>query len=652
MAENNPGVINALKESQKEGARVIKDELKDQFKPFTDQLTAPLQAMKAGIEALPGVGVTKKLFSAVSTPLKNAFAMDSKSNIEDQKKENEERREGEANKTLMEDIRDGILGIQDGLVKGLAGLKDKGLGALGILAGLVAAPFATLVAFFGQLKKEVAVLTRGFKALKDGKVFGFFARIADGLIDFFKMLNPFGRGAPGAQTPFGRVLKMVSDGYKKVLGPVFKIFDSVSDFGNSIKGSAGFKRLGFFGKRVTSIMKTFSEFVTGILTKFGSFARGAKGVISALPGFKPVIDFAKTIGKTLGRIFLPVTIIMTLFDTVKGAIAGYEDDGWLGALEGGLTGLINSIIGLPLDLLKSAFAWMLGLFGFDEASEAVKSFSFQTLISDGIGAVFDFGKKAFAWFGTLFTDPVTALKELWTGLVGEGGFLDLITTPFNLAVNWLLGLFGWSDPETEFNLLSSVTSAFSSAVAWVKDLFSWPEDGDVGTAVSKFIDIVLAPYNLAVNWLMGLFGWSSPDGEPFSIGKLVTDAVSAIFEWFTGLLDFDFGEIVRSIPGAGKVLDLLGFGEKTQDEQIAEKVAEIQKLQEDVAKDSWYETESGRQQDIKDLAKAMEELELLKTQGGGGNVTNNFNNIDNRTSSQNVSIQNQQLQDANSVANS
>ena len=49
MAEN-PGVINALKESQKEGARVIKDELKDQFKPFTDQLLAPLNNIKAGIE--------------------------------------------------------------------------------------------------------------------------------------------------------------------------------------------------------------------------------------------------------------------------------------------------------------------------------------------------------------------------------------------------------------------------------------------------------------------------------------------------------------------------------------------------------------------------------------------------------------------------
>ena len=35
-------------------------------------------------------------------------------------------------KKNMEDIRDGILGIQTGLLEGLAGLKDKGLLGLGV----------------------------------------------------------------------------------------------------------------------------------------------------------------------------------------------------------------------------------------------------------------------------------------------------------------------------------------------------------------------------------------------------------------------------------------------------------------------------------------------------------------------------------------
>ena len=186
MAENNQGVINALKESNKAGAAVIKDELKDQFKPFTDQLLAPLNAMKAGISSLPGVGVTKKLFSAVSAPLKNAFVADSKENVENAKKENEKDRKDTLLENLFMDIRDGIYGISENLLAGLAGLKDKGLGALGILAGLVAAPFALLTSFFTQLGKELAVLKKAgsfifvkpVKAIADfftnlGKIFKF-----------------------------------------------------------------------------------------------------------------------------------------------------------------------------------------------------------------------------------------------------------------------------------------------------------------------------------------------------------------------------------------------------------------------------------------------------------------------------------------------
>ena len=293
---------------------------------------------------------------------------------------------------------------------------------------------------------------------------------------------------------------------------------------------------------------------------------------------------------------------------------------------------------------------MLGVFGFDNASAALDSFSFSDLISDAIGGIFDFGKKAFEWFGQLFTDPVGALQNLWTGLVGEGGFLDLITTPFNMAVNWLLGLFGWSDPETEFNLLSSVTGAFSSAVAWVKDLFSWPEDGDVGTAVTKFIDIILAPYNLAVNWLMGLFGWSEPDGEPFSIGKLIMDAVDSIISWFKGLLDIDVGAIVDSIPGASTVLKALGIMDESPEEKRKNIEAAIKEAQDRISRSEGGENVyfgregKGREEDAAEIAEMQKELELLKAQGGG-TVVQNIQTNDNSTNSSQSTVTTQPLKD-------
>ena len=68
MAENQ-GIINAIKESNKNAAIVIKDELKDQLAPFTAQIVAPLNQMKAGINALPGV-VYLKNYSPLHLHLK------------------------------------------------------------------------------------------------------------------------------------------------------------------------------------------------------------------------------------------------------------------------------------------------------------------------------------------------------------------------------------------------------------------------------------------------------------------------------------------------------------------------------------------------------------------------------------------------------
>ena len=63
MAEQQ--TINAFKQASIDSAKVIKDEFKDQLKPLSDQLLAPLNNIKAGISALPGVGLTKKLFRLI-----------------------------------------------------------------------------------------------------------------------------------------------------------------------------------------------------------------------------------------------------------------------------------------------------------------------------------------------------------------------------------------------------------------------------------------------------------------------------------------------------------------------------------------------------------------------------------------------------------
>ena len=642
MAEN-PGVINALKESQKEGARVIKDELKDQFKPFTDQLLAPLNNIKAGISALPGVGVTKKLFTAVSTPLKNAFAADSKANIDEQKAKNEEDRQTEKETVLFEDIRDGIFAMKDGLLGMLKTAVDNPIA--GILAGIGIGAITLIGSFFTQLAREVKFLDRLLK--------GGLSKAFSPIKTFFSSL-----GGKFKATKLGKSIDTFIDTVKNL----FKIGD-LKGFQKLALFEDLQKTFGSATRPILKIVDGLKSFGTSTKNVFSSIKTGLASMKGFMTGFKPIISFAKTVGTVLGKIFFPITIIMSIIDTVTGFNEGLDEGGLIGGIEGGLAGLINSIIGMPLDLLKSAVAFMLGMFGFDNAAGALKSFSFQDLIKQGIGAVFDFGKALFNWFGQLFTDPVGALQTLWDAYTGAvNGFLGLITMPFDLAVNWLLGLFGWSDPETEFSLLGAVNNAFNMAVKWVMDLFSFGEEGATAAGITtKLIDILLAPYNLAVNFLMGLFGFSPDDfgqeGESFSIGKLVMDAIKGIYEWFKGLLDIDVGAIVESIPGASTVLKALGIMEESDAEKQANIESAIKEAQDRISRSEGGENVyfgregKGREEDAEEIAELQKQLEALKTQGSGGTVINNFNN-DNRQSTNSVTLSNQQLQDANGIANS
>ena len=598
MAENNQGVINALKESQKEGAKVIADELKEGLSPITDTLLQPLKNISAGINSLPGVGMTKKLFSAVSTPLKDAFAADSKSNIEEQKAENEARREGEQNQTLMEDIRDGILGIQDGLIKGLSGLKDKGLMGLGILAGLIAAPFAALVAFFTQLGAEVKMLD---KFMKGGlsKLFSPIIKFFDGVVDIFK-------GGPKDLKVFGKATDAITD----FISGVKKIFKPITDGVGKILG---------FVKTSTAVMD----------------------------GFAPVIKFAQGIGKVLGKIFLPITILMTLIDTVKGFMDGFKEDGLIGGIEGGITGLVNSIIGMPLDLLKKAVGFILGLFGFDNAKAALDSFSFQDLIKNLIGSIFDGLKGTFKFLTDLFDFSDTSPFAIF------GKLVDIVFAPLNLAINFVKGIFGFGDPEEPFSFFGFITGLATKAINWVKGIFSFGDDVDGG---ESFLDIVMKPFKKAKAFFMDIFGFSDKSQEEiaasFNIIKIIGDAIDDIFNWFKGLLDIDINKIVDSIPGASTVLKALGIMEKSEEEKLAEKQQKIKDLQAQIETGSLMTVGFSDKDEREELAQLQKELNEMKAKQTGTTVINNYDNRDQSTSSSSATVTSTAMVDGAAVTGS
>lgn len=183
-----------------------------------------------------------------------------------------------------------------------------------------------------------------------------------------------------------------------VIGPAWKkIFDSIK---------AVFSPDGFIGGFIQTIRKTVLNMMflgedgkpiakvfkgmqgaqgAGPIAKFFRFLRNMYISFETLVGspiFKAVGSVIDTLGPILKRIFLPIGLIFTAYDTVKGAIEGYGEEGFVGALTGAVSGLFASIVGAPLNLIKSITAWVLEKLGFDETSESIAGLDFEQMIKD------------------------------------------------------------------------------------------------------------------------------------------------------------------------------------------------------------------------------------------------------------------------------
>jgi hypothetical protein len=146
----------------------------------------------------------------------------------------------------------------------------------------------------------------------------------------------------------------------------------------------------------------------------------------------------------------------------------------------GLTTLLGTIAagyGTFLDFitapLKKGIAWVLRLFGWDEAAEKTETFSFK----DTIMGVFN---KAVTWIKSLFSDPVAALTTALATIAG--GYLtigDFVIAPLKMAIAWVLRLFGWDEAAeaTEtFSFSGTIMGVFESAKKWIMSLFSWSQE--------------------------------------------------------------------------------------------------------------------------------------------------------------------------------
>ena len=351
--------------------------------------------------------------------------------------------------------------MQDDILEALKGIKPKAeakaeakgdfswLGLAGsLIAGLVAGGVSFITEYVASFAKLWSVL--GDKALGmiskvlkwvDTKTGGLVTKVAE---VFTKVGEFFGNIWAKTAESFKAVKTFISEGFAKSLsfiGDFFKsgIGEQIAKFFTSMKdGIKNVFRFEELGKDIANLwtdIKGIFGMMFGPDSFIGKiFSGGGGGMIddvlkslkSVFTFFDPLISFFKNFGAILGKLAVPLQVIMSIFDTVSGALDGWNNtqggfmDKLFGAISGGLTGLLNGLIGGLLDLLKDGMSWILNLLGFENASKFLDSFSFEKLIEEGVGGFFNFVKGMIDWVVGVFNSGIDLAKSIGQKVLAIG----------------------------------------------------------------------------------------------------------------------------------------------------------------------------------------------------------------------------------------
>ena len=267
--------------------------------------------------------------------------------------------------------------------------------------------------------------------------------------------------------------------------------------------------------------------LTSIFSNIGAYLRSFGSMVARVAGI-------------VGKLFAPIAIVITLFDTIKGAIKGFIDDGIIGGLKGAVTGFFNSLIFGPLDMIKGAVAWVLGKFGLGKAEEALDSFSFADSFTKIVENLF----YPFQWVQDKATEIVTGLTE-W----------------FSSKLDAVKNFFGFGRDDKEGELATESANARQSIRDAERRLATTRRAAEQGNvtingrqATEEEINALIRRREQAVEQARASYVGAEAALEEFqnssTLSDLLGDSITSIKDWISST----FEAIVESI----KNFDVMG----------------------------------------------------------------------------------------------
>jgi len=174
-----------------------------------------------------------------------------------------------------------------------------------------------------------------------------------------------------------------------------------------------------------------------------------------------------------------------------------------------------------------------------------------------IGKIFGFegtesiGGSISKFFSDIYGNITGFISKTWNGIKdGAKNVFKSVTGVFSSAFSFAKDKVtaGWN------GITSFVSDKFKNIIGFFKDLFTF-KPGD--TFATKFIDIILLPYNLAINFFRDIFGFGKDEQgktTPFSLGKYIMGIVNKAIDFVKGLFDFKVPSMSKIVGDAGNMI--------------------------------------------------------------------------------------------------
>lgn len=336
---------------------------------------------------------------------------------------------------LLKKIEENTRGLGEGdprVVPDSAGTPIRSIGLIGVM---FAASLATMV---GAIQGHIAAIKMFGSKMIPSSVIKNLTQSMDATSKFFSDgVTKVKNFVKGIMDGFIKMFK--SDGLGKMSQMLIRGIDAIKDFFKPITEAMQYVKTG--GGFISNLMKTVRGGITSFMDFFGRIGNFFGSFSKVFAGFAVVAK----------KIFLPLTIIMTLWDTVKGTFAGFEEDGIVGALTGAVKGFINSLIMAPLDMLKSAVSWIGGAFGFEQAEAYLDSFSFEEMFSglmggltDAIMAIPEYIGEMVDWIGQKISEAMSFVSNVFDEFIIQplSNFVtEYIIDPITSSFEGIAGFF-------------------------------------------------------------------------------------------------------------------------------------------------------------------------------------------------------------------